>query len=149
MKNLVLTALVVVSALALAAVLAAAEAAPAAMPAADLKWTPNPNAPGVMTATVWGDPATGAHGAFHKFVAGFMAPLHTHPANHKAVVISGTMSVTGKDGKETKLPPGSYFSQPNTWPHVTKCLEGSECVIYVDSDAKWGLTPVETAKKQS
>jgi anti-sigma factor ChrR (cupin superfamily) len=115
---------------------------PVTRPADQLKWVPNADAPGVMTAVTWGDPAKGAHGAFHKFVAGFSTPLHTHTANTKIVVISGTMAMAGEDGKEMKFPAGSYYTQPNTYKHTTKCLEGSECLVYLTADAKWDLKPV-------
>jgi quercetin dioxygenase-like cupin family protein len=115
---------------------------PIAMTPDQLKWAPNPASPEVMTATAWGDPATGPHGAFHKFKAGFTAPLHTHTATTHIVVLKGTMSVTGEDGKEMKFPAGSFFTQPNTYKHVTKCLPGSECEIYVEADAKWDIKPV-------
>jgi hypothetical protein len=108
-----------------------------------LKWVPNPGAPEVMLATAWGDPAKGAHGAFHKFPAGFTAPLHTHSSDMRAVVISGTMSMAGADGKETMLPAGSYFYQPAGYKHVTKCQAGSDCVIFVTSHGKFDLKPVK------
>jgi anti-sigma factor ChrR (cupin superfamily) len=123
-------------------------AAPVTLSPADMKWSPNPNAPGVMTAVAWGDPAKGAHAAFHKFEAGFTAPLHTHTANLKIVVVSGTMSLTGKDGKEMKFPAGSFYTQPNTYAHITRCQPGSECVAYVEADAAWDLKPVEVAAKK-
>jgi len=119
---------------------------PVAMTPDQMKWVPVPNTPGVMTAVVWGDPETGAHGAFHKFVAGFRAPLHTHTANTRIVVISGTMAMIGKDGKEMKFPAGSYYTQPNTLPHVTKCMEGSECLVFLQANGKWDLKPVVAGK---
>jgi anti-sigma factor ChrR (cupin superfamily) len=134
--------------LALAVAVQAGEAAaPVTMTPDQMKWEANDAAPGVMTTTAWGDRAKGAHGAIHKFKAGFTAPLHTHTANTRIVVVSGTMSVTGEDGKEMKLPAGSFFTQPNTWKHVTRCLPASECVAYVDADAAWDLKVVEAAKK--
>lgn len=111
-----------------------------------LKWVPNADAPGAMTATAWGDPGKGPHGAFHKFPAGFVAPLHTHSADLRIVVISGTMTMSGEDGKETKLPAGSYFYQPNTYKHVTKCEAGSECVAFVVANGKFDIKMVEPKK---
>ena len=126
-----------------AAAFAAGEATkPITMAPDQMKWVANPTATGVMTATVWGDPEKGAHGAFHKFTAGFSAPLHTHSANTKIVVLSGTMSLTGEDGKEMKFPAGSFYTQPNTFKHVTNCLAGSDCLLYLEADAKWDLKPV-------
>ncbi|MEO8504378.1 MAG: DUF4437 domain-containing protein [Acidobacteriota bacterium] len=105
-----------------------------------------PGVPGVMTAILWGDDTKGAHGAFHKFIAGFTAPLHTHSANNRVVVLSGTMSMTGEDGKEMKFPAGSFYTQPNTFRHTTKCLVGADCLIYLEADAAWDMKPVAAAK---
>ena len=116
---------------------------PITMAKDQLTWVANSAAPGVMTATAWGDPEKGAHGAFHKFPAGFTAPLHTHSANSRIVVISGTMAMAGEDGKEMKFPAGSFYTQPNTFKHVTKCLAGSECVVYLEADGKWDMKPAE------
>ena len=88
----ILVALVVVlfapAALAEEAKAGAAKAKPAAKPATlvtmtpdELKWVPNPANADVMMAVVWGDPAKGPHGAFHKFKPGFTAALHTHSAD--------------------------------------------------------------------
>jgi hypothetical protein len=131
-------------AFAVAAVQAAGDA-PIALTPDQLKWVPNPAAPDqVKMAVAWGDPAQGAHGAFHKFAAGFAAPLHTHSANTKLVVLQGTMALAGEDGKETRFPVGSFMTQPNTYKHVTKCLAGAECMIYAEVDGKWDLKPVAT-----
>jgi hypothetical protein len=114
--------------------------------AGDLKWTPNPQFPEVSTAVAWGDPATGAHGSFHRFKAGFAAPLHTHTAAVRVVVTKGTLAITSEDGKETKLPAGSFFSHSPAYKHSTKCQAGADCEIYVDADAKWDVKPVAAAK---
>jgi quercetin dioxygenase-like cupin family protein len=124
-----------------AAAYAAGEAAPVTMTPDQLKWAPAA-VPGVMTAVAWGDPAKGAHGAFHKFDAGWSAPLHTHSANTKIVVISGTMAMVGEDGKEMKFPAGSFYTQPNTYKHITKCLAGAPCMVYLEADGAWDMKPV-------
>lgn len=124
---------------------AAAKAAVTVTPD-QLKWVPNPGAAEVKTATAWGDPAKGPHGAFHKFPAGFTAPLHTHSADLRIVVISGTMAMAGEDGKETTLPAGSYFYQPHTYRHVTKCEPGSECLAFIVANGKFDLKPVAEKK---
>jgi anti-sigma factor ChrR (cupin superfamily) len=142
---------VLAAAVVLAAPLARAADAAAAkgtlLPPDQLKWVAAQGVQGVQTAVTWGDPAKGPHGAFHKFTPGFSAALHTHSANTHAVVLAGTMAEAGEDGKETKLPAGSFFSQPNTWKHTTKCLAGAECVLYMEADAAWDLKPVEATKK--
>jgi hypothetical protein len=130
-----------------AAVFAADAPAPVGFTPSQLKWVPNPARPDVTMAVVWGDPDKGAFAAFNRFPAGFTAPLHTHTASTRIVVIKGTMSMTGADGKETKYPVGSFYTQPNTFPHTTRCLAGSDCLVYIEGDAKWDLKPVEAPKK--
>ncbi len=141
------TALAVVLSICLAASGAALRAAeakhPVTMTPDQMKWIPNPSAADVMTATVWGDPAKGPHGAFHKFPAGFATPLHTHSANLRIVVVSGTMAMVGADGKELQFPAGSFYTQPNTYPHITKCVGESGCLVYVETDGKWDLKPAK------
>ncbi len=72
----------------------------------ELKWVPNPANGDVAMAVVWGDPAKGPHGAFHKFKAGFNAGLHMHSSDMRIAVISGTMIAATESGPEIKLPPG-------------------------------------------
>ena len=116
-------------------------------PAADLKFVPLPDGPpGVVEALLWGDSTKGAYGAFSKFPAGWSAPLHTHPATHKVVVISGTW-IHGEPGKpDVKLPAGSYLVQPAGQKHTSACDAGSECHIFIESTGKFGITMVEEKK---
>ncbi|HEX7529091.1 MAG TPA: DUF4437 domain-containing protein, partial [Thermoanaerobaculia bacterium] len=126
---------------------------PAAKPAAlvtktpdELKWVANPANAEVMMAVVWGDPAKGPHGAFHKFKPGFDAGLHSHSSDMKIAVISGTMIAATEGGPEKKLGPGSYEYQPHGVKHVTKCDTASECVIFVVASGKFDLTPADEKK---
>jgi quercetin dioxygenase-like cupin family protein len=117
-------------------------------PAADMKWAPLAGAPpGPMLSVLSGDPTKGPYTAIEKFPAGFSAPLHTHPANHKVVVISGTW-IHGEPGKaDARLGPGSYLFQPAGQKHTTACDAASECVFFIESSGKFGLKMVEEAKK--
>jgi quercetin dioxygenase-like cupin family protein len=112
----------------------------------ELKWVANPANADVSMAVVWGDPAKGPHGAFHKFKPGFDAGLHTHSADMRIVVVSGTLIAGTEGGPEKKLPPGSYEYQPHSVKHVTKCDTGSECVIFVMANGKFDLVPAEGKK---
>ena len=109
-------------------------------PAADVKWNDVPGFAGVQMAAVQGDPAKGAHHSLLKFTAGFSAPMHHHTADHFVTVISGTVTLT-VDGKETKLPAGSYFSFTGGKPHATACDAGADCVLFLDARAKWDVVP--------
>jgi quercetin dioxygenase-like cupin family protein len=113
-------------------------------PAADLKWEALPDAPpGAMLARISGDSTKGAYTGIQKFSAGFSVPMHTHPANHKVVVISGTW-IHGEPGKpDAKLGPGSYLFQPAGMKHTTACDAASECVFYIESSGKFGIKMAE------
>ena len=117
-------------------------------PAADLKWAPMLGGPpGVTEARLWGDSTKGAYGAFSKFPAGWSAPLHTHPNDHKVVIVSGTW-IHGEPGKpDARLGPGSYLFQPAGRRHTSACDAASECVVFIESPGKFGITMVEEMKK--
>ena len=122
---------------------------PVFTPAADLKWTDlDPKgAPGVKVATLWGDYAKGAFGAYFKLPAGFAAPLHTHTNAMKVVFISGTYIQAPEGKSEVRLGPGSYMMQPGgNYRHTTSCDKASDCVFFVESSGKFDLKPVETGK---
>jgi quercetin dioxygenase-like cupin family protein len=116
-------------------------------PAADLKWEALADAPpGPMLSTLWGDPTKGAYAAIEKFPAGFSVPFHTHPANHKIVIISGTW-IHGEEGKpEVRLGAGSYLFQPANHRHTTACDAASECVFFIESNGKFAVKMVEEKK---
>jgi quercetin dioxygenase-like cupin family protein len=118
------------------------------VPAADLKWNDVPDMAGVQMAVADGDPGKGASHFFIKFVAGFSAPLHHHTANHYVTVVSGTL-LLNVDGKEQKLPAGSFFAFSNKAKHTTSCAAGAACVLSVDSRGKWDvkMEGEKTAKK--
>ena len=110
--------------------------------ASDLSWTDlDPaGAPGVKIAKLWGDPATGAFGAFFKLPPGFAAPLHTHTHPMKIVIVSGTYIQRPEGSSEFRLGPGSYLMQPGgVYRHTTRCDASSECVFFVEGDGPFDL----------
>jgi quercetin dioxygenase-like cupin family protein len=112
----------------------------ALMPASSLKWSDVAGFPGVQMTVLQGNPEKGAHHAMLKLPGGFAAPLHHHTSDHFVTVVSGTLVLT-VDGKETKLPAGSYFSFIGKKQHITKCESGADCVLSVDSRGKWDVLP--------
>ena len=112
-------------------------------PAGDLKWGDVAGFPGLKMAVVDGDPAKGPAHFMMKFPGGFAAPLHHHSSDHHVTVIAGTLVLTA-DGKDNKLPAGSYFAFKGKKPHLTKCDAGADCVLFVDSRGKWDVIPAET-----
>jgi anti-sigma factor ChrR (cupin superfamily) len=122
---------------------------PIFMPAGDLKWTDlDPTgAPGVKIADVWGDHTKSGYGAFLKFPAGFLTPLHTHTHAIKIVVISGTYMQTPEGKPEQRMGPGSYVFQPGgNYKHISACDKASECLLFIESSGKFDLKPVGAAK---
>ena len=112
------------------------------MAAEELQWKDAPNAPGVKVAVVSGDMAKGAYQAFAKFPAGQTHPMHTHTGTIKGVVISGTFLITGEDGMEKRLGPGSYFDVPGGFKHTSGSDASSECVIFQSQSEKFDMIPV-------
>ena len=97
-------------------------------------------------AVLWGDPATGAFGALNKFSGGFAVPLHFHSAGYRGVVVSGTLLQTVESESEKSLTAGSYFAYTGKKKHVTKCAEGAECVLFIDSDGAWDVVLADAGK---
>jgi quercetin dioxygenase-like cupin family protein len=108
----------------------------------DLKWIDVPNAGGAQVANITGDIFKGAHTAIAKVPAGQVHPLHTHTSEVKAVVVSGTFSVTPEGGVEKKLGPGSYFAIPGGVKHLSSCAPGAPCVLFQQGTGKFDMKPV-------
>jgi quercetin dioxygenase-like cupin family protein len=111
---------------------------------ADAKWSPVPNMQGLQMAVLDGDPAKGPSHFLIKFTGGFSAPLHHHTTDHYVTVVAGTL-VLGVDGKEKKLPAGSFFSFSGMKPHTTRCEAGAECLLSIDARGAWDVVPEEAA----
>jgi quercetin dioxygenase-like cupin family protein len=62
------------------------------------------------------------------------------------VVISGTW-IHGEEGKpEARLGAGSYLFQPANRKHTSACDAASECIGFIESSGKFGITMVEEKK---
>jgi quercetin dioxygenase-like cupin family protein len=114
--------------------------------ASDLKWGDVPDRAGVKLAPAQGDPSKGASHFFIKLPAGFSVPLHHHSPDHYVTVVTGTV-VFNVDGQDHSLPAGSYFAFTGKKKHTTRCVEGTECVLSVDSRGKWDVVEEQAAKK--
>jgi quercetin dioxygenase-like cupin family protein len=119
------------------------------IPASDMKWNDVPDFPGVKMAVLQGDPGKGASHFMMKLPGGFTSPVHHHSSDHYVTVVSGAMTFT-VDGKDTKLPAGSYFAYTGKKTHLTKCDAGADCVLSVDTRGKWDVVPEDkgAAKKK-
>lgn len=118
------------------------------LPAADMKWVAiSPDSPDVKIVDLWGDHTKGAFGALVKFPAGYMVPPHTHTADMRSVIISGTFIHTPQGKPSVNLPAGSYLVQPGgDYVHTTACGKESECVFFTESTGAFDLKPVEAKK---
>jgi hypothetical protein len=124
---------------------------PIFIPATELEWfdLDPENAPGVQLATLWGDPARGAFGAYMLLPAGFDSPLHRHSHPMKVVFVSGTY-IQEPDGEPVvHLGPGSFMMQPggDYW-HRTSCGPESDCVFFVESAGAFDLFVVEDSSAE-
>ena len=57
------------------------------------------------------------------------------------------MALTPEGGVEKKLGPGSYFSFTGKKKHVTKCLEGAECLLALDCAGAWDVVMADAPAK--
>jgi mannose-6-phosphate isomerase-like protein (cupin superfamily) len=126
------------------------------MPAGELKWEDMPPPPGMKeppagapkmeppkVAKISGDMMKGAYAAFVSVPAGQPHPLHTHGSDTKAIVISGTFTVTPDGGAEKKIGPGGYFFIPANAKHSSACAPGAPCVMYQEGPGKFDVKFVE------
>jgi quercetin dioxygenase-like cupin family protein len=91
-------------------------------PFEDLEFSPFGEGP-LEIALLWGDPTTGASGYFLRIPAGFEAPLHSHTASYRAIVIEGqAMHWLDGDDKMAVAPVGvgGYWLQPGGQLHGDK-----------------------------
>jgi oxalate decarboxylase/phosphoglucose isomerase-like protein (cupin superfamily) len=119
---------------------------PVMIKADDLKFVESPKAAGVQIATLWGDMSKGNYGAIAKFPPGQRHPLHTHTADLKTVVVSGTWVTGADDASAKEYGPGSYLFIPGGWKHVSGCKEGAECMLFQQSPGKFDLMPADSHK---
>jgi quercetin dioxygenase-like cupin family protein len=128
---------VAVAALVLAAASAPSRPESVVTPQGQLQWK-NAGVPGVDAATVAGDSAKGPSRFYLRYKAGLSTPVHHHSADHYVTTVTGTLLLK-VDGKEHRLPPGSYFSLTGKAAHSAK-VEGSEdCVMFIDAHGPWDV----------
>ena len=100
---------------------------------ADLKWTDVPDVKGAQQAVLWGNPQKGPSGFLVKFKPGTEVGLHSHTANLRSVVISGTVVITVEGQAPKELGSGSYAYEPGGSKHTTACKAGADCMFVVQA----------------
>jgi len=144
MTSLVLSALIVIPALAGAAL---------------AEGTFDPNAPVVVQreslsyfalndaismADAYGALTGGTHGTFGKFPAHFDAGFHTHTGAYRGIVLKGVM--TNPFENETDPPhmePGSYWYVPAGMVHATACVSDEPCEFFFYADSAFDFLPTK------
>ena len=124
-------AVALAAALALAPALAHGAEKAVFTPAADLEWI-NAGIPGVDTAQVQGDMKKGASRFYLRYASGFVAPVHHHSPDHFATTVTGNL-VLIVDGKEHRLPPGSYFAFTGKAKHAVRGEGAEACGMFIDA----------------
>jgi quercetin dioxygenase-like cupin family protein len=99
--------------------------------------------PGASQASIWGDPTSGAHAAFTKFVPDFKAELHTHTNDLRIVVVKGAYVYKPEAGAEIRVTPGQYLLIPGGVRHRTGSDAGGETIFYQEADGKFDFNPVQ------
>jgi mannose-6-phosphate isomerase-like protein (cupin superfamily) len=120
-----------------ASALAMAEGKSVVVAKGDLKWK-NMGVPGVEAAQVSGDMQKDASRFFLKYPVGLVTPKHYHTADHYVTVVSGTMTLS-LDGKDHKLPSGSYVALTEKMPHIAKVEGNEDVVLFIQSDGPWDV----------
>jgi gentisate 1,2-dioxygenase len=99
--------------------------------------------PGASQAAVWGDPASGAHAAFTKFVPNFEAGLHTHTNDLRIVVVKGAYVYKPEQGEAIRVTPGQFLLIPGGVRHSTGSDAQEETVFYQEADGKFDFNRIE------
>jgi gentisate 1,2-dioxygenase len=99
--------------------------------------------PGASQSAVRGDPTSGAHSAFTKFVPNFEAGLHTHTNDLRIVVVKGAYVYKPEQGDAIRVTPGQYLLIPGGVRHSTGSDAKEETVFYQEADGKFDFNLVE------
>jgi quercetin dioxygenase-like cupin family protein len=97
---------------------------------------------GVAMATIWGDPAKGAHGTFTKFDPGYDAGMHTHTSDISIVVIKGAY-LYKDDAGEKRVGPGDFLRVPGGHKHWSGGDKAEGALFYEESSGKFDSIPAK------
>lgn len=113
----------------------------------DVAWKPGPPSlpAGTQAAVLEGDPTKpGIVTMRLKIPKGFRLAMHTHPADERVTVLSGTMHVTYIEGATTStrsFPAGSFYVTPKGVQHSVAVDE--ETIIQITVQGPWGVAYVD------
>ena len=92
-----------------------------------------PNLP-IMISELWGDRmADGGFGELVRLPPGFHSGLHAHSGDFHGVLIQGVWIHEGpnREGRDTRLLPGSYVRQAGGEMHIDRCVSEEPCVLFI------------------
>ncbi|MDJ0674879.1 MAG: DUF4437 domain-containing protein [Calothrix sp. MO_167.B42] len=117
----------------------------------NIVWIDQPGMPastnGAKVAFLWGNPQKNQlYGTLIKLPAGFTGKIRSR-STFRAVVIQGQpqYKVPNDTGVKT-LMPGSYFSSQGNSVHQVSSKAREESIIYIRTDGKFQVIPVQTKK---
>ena len=119
----------------------------------EVVWGPAPPSlpPGAQAAVLEGDPKTaGVFTLRMKIPAGYRLDAHTHVADERVTVLSGSIHVGFGDvldtnpAKSKTFGPGSFYVNPTPQPHYV--WTDAETVIQITGMGPWTLTYVDPAR---
>lgn len=108
----------------------------------DLEWTPMAEGVPVDLSVLWGNLETGPVGFLIRVAPGFAAPMHSHSANYRAVVVSGRHKhwIEGEDPEAMDLlGPGSVFVQAADQLHGDANVTDEPVVSFVYFDGPFDM----------
>jgi hypothetical protein len=82
--------------------------------------------------SLWGIRSKGAAGTFLNVPGNWDAPVHTHTADYRAVVIEGVWKHWPEASSKAAAPalrPGSYWTQTARQWHADACVSSTPCTI--------------------
>lgn len=98
--------------------------------------------PGVSMSVIWGDPNTGPHGTFSKFVPGYDAGMHTHSNDVWIVVIKGAY-LYKDDAGEKRVGPGDFIRIAGGHKHWSGGDKTEGALFYQEGSGKFDLIPAK------
>jgi quercetin dioxygenase-like cupin family protein len=93
-------------------------------------------------AVIWGDPNTGAHATYTKFMPGFDAGMHTHTNDVWIVGIKGAYLYKDEAG-DKRVGPGDFLRVPGGHKHWSGGDKKEGALFYEESSGKFDLVPAQ------
>ena len=110
----------------------------------DVTWERTPE--GVAFAPLSGDRFREAYQALVELPAGTVSPPHVKTATMNGVLLQGKMVHYGSASDPNAarvMGPGSFYSIPAGFAHVSACVSAVPCVAYLYQDGAFDFIPVQ------